>query len=268
MFSMVKVATWSKHFPIYAVPSLRSLVKFSAEVLRLLSADDTDMYHCNWPGYELAFLRCIRACTGGQQGPKLYYNHAGNVFAHDNDGAWFKHGDSPGYQPASIYTLTPAFQSHEGTPPPLVSSSCLALHEVLTTNMINPMLLPLPHSDDMDLIYPASIVEATSYILATKTAVGQGYKADWRWHVCPPEVMCAHCIKELINECAGTCNVNNIDYKAVQDDDSLSVISDQYQDEPTSPPIQHTAIACSTSHAEAPAPCCNTRGAAAMDLLT
>ncbi|KAG2048891.1 hypothetical protein BDR06DRAFT_1012544 [Suillus hirtellus] len=127
--------------------------------------------------------------------PKLYYNHTGNAFTRDNDGAWvshpgicntlttsdrscrFEHGNSPGYQPASTYALTPAFQSHEGTPPPFpASSSRLALHEVPTTNTINPMLLPLPHSDHMDLIYPASIVEGTSYILATKTAYAH-YKA-------------------------------------------------------------------------------------------
>ncbi|KAG2048890.1 hypothetical protein BDR06DRAFT_1012543 [Suillus hirtellus] len=64
--------------------------------------------------------------------------------------------------------------------------------------------------------------------------------------MCPPEVTCAHHIKELINECAGTHNLNDMDYEAVQDDDCLSVISDQYQEEPTSPPIQHTAIAHST----------------------
>ncbi|KAG1901616.1 uncharacterized protein F5891DRAFT_1187488 [Suillus fuscotomentosus] len=195
--------------------------------------------------------------------------------------------------------------------------------------MINPMLLPLPHSDDMDLIYPASIAEATGYIPATKTA-GAHCKAkaprakdvksllnivqdelplgQCRWQtvqvkfcqwakvkhrpeckltsletkfkqlvkttkptgdgVCPPEVTCAHHIEELINEHAGTCDLNNTDYKAVQDDDSLSVISDQYQDEPTPPPIQHTAIARSTPCAEAPAPRRNTRGAAATDLLT
>lgn len=74
-------------------------------------------------------------------------------------------------QPASTYALTPAFQSHEGTPSPFpASSSHLALREAPTTNTINPVLLPLPHSDDMDLIHPASIAEACSYIPATKTA--------------------------------------------------------------------------------------------------
>ncbi|KAG1734934.1 uncharacterized protein EDB91DRAFT_1083938 [Suillus paluster] len=116
--------------------------------------------------------------------PQLRYDQAGNALTRDNVGAWvshpgicqtlttdrsfwFEHGDS--YQAAFI----PAFQSHESTPPPLsASSSRLALRELLTTNtnMINPELVPLPHSDDMDLIDPASIAEACGYTPATKTA--------------------------------------------------------------------------------------------------
>lgn len=86
--------------------------------------------------------------------------------------------------------------------------------------------------------------------------------------MCPPEVTRAHRIEQLINERAGTRDLNDTDYDAMEDDDSLYVVSDQNQDERTSPPIQHTAIARSTPRAEAPAPRRNTRGAAATDLLT
>ncbi|KAG2062127.1 hypothetical protein BDR06DRAFT_1027266 [Suillus hirtellus] len=184
--------------------------------------------------------------------------------------------------------------------------------------MINPVLIPLPHSDDMDQIYPTSIVEATSYIPATKTA-GACHKAkaprakgkekenagysnakkcsqedrdednnytsldiksllnivkdklplsQHGWQTVQVKFcQWAKLVKTTKPTGDGTCNLNDMDYEAMQDDDSLSVISNQYQDEPTSPPIHHTAIARST-HAEALAPPCNTQGAAAIDLLT
>ncbi|KAG2147706.1 hypothetical protein DEU56DRAFT_909672 [Suillus clintonianus] len=72
--------------------------------------------------------------------------------------------------------------------------------------------------------------------------------------MCPPEVTHAHHIEQLINECAGICDLHDTDYDAIEDDDSHSVTSNQIQDERASPPIQHTAVA----HTEAPVPHCNT----------
>jgi hypothetical protein len=88
--------------------------------------------------------------------------------------------------------------------------------------------------------------------------------------VCPPEVTRAHRIDQLINERAGTRDLEDKDFDAIEDDDDHSVASDQIQDEldRTSPPIQHTALARSTARTEAPVPRRNARGAAATDLLT
>jgi hypothetical protein len=74
--------------------------------------------------------------------------------------------------------------------------------------------------------------------------------------VCPPEVTCAHRIDQLINKCAGTRDLEDKDFDAIEDNDDHSVASDQIQDELdcTSPPIQHTALACSTAHTKAPVP--------------
>ncbi|KAG2085579.1 uncharacterized protein F5147DRAFT_553276, partial [Suillus discolor] len=89
--------------------------------------------------------------------------------------------------------------------------------------------------------------------------------------VCPPEVTCAHCIDQLINERAGTRDLDDMDFDDIEDNDgNHSVVSDQFQDEldHTSPLIQHTALACSTARTEAPISRRNARGAAATDLLT
>ncbi|KAG1723958.1 hypothetical protein EDB19DRAFT_1644979, partial [Suillus lakei] len=88
--------------------------------------------------------------------------------------------------------------------------------------------------------------------------------------VCPPEVTRAHCIDQLINEHAGMCDLDDMDFDDIEDNDNHSVISNQIQDEldHTSPPIQHTALARSTARTEAPILHRNARGAAATDLLT
>ncbi|KAJ8588986.1 hypothetical protein M405DRAFT_881852 [Rhizopogon salebrosus TDB-379] len=84
--------------------------------------------------------------------------------------------------------------------------------------------------------------------------------------VCPPEVKRAHQIDGLINERAGTRDLNDTDFDA-NDDDSWTVMSDHDDPDNTSPPVQHTAVARSTPRTEAPAPRRNARGVA-TDLLT
>ncbi|KAG2076066.1 hypothetical protein BDR04DRAFT_994548, partial [Suillus decipiens] len=58
--------------------------------------------------------------------------------------------------------------------------------------------------------------------------------------VCPPEVTCALHIDQLINECTGTHDLDDMDFNGIEDDDNHSIVSDPIQDESdhTSPPIQ------------------------------
>ncbi|KIK34173.1 hypothetical protein CY34DRAFT_17907 [Suillus luteus UH-Slu-Lm8-n1] len=87
--------------------------------------------------------------------------------------------------------------------------------------------------------------------------------------VCPPEVTRAHHIDQLINKHAGTHDLDDMDFDDIEDNNDHSILSDQIQDklDCTSPSIQHTTLACSTAHTEAPIPHRNARGAAATDLL-
>ncbi|KAG1730229.1 uncharacterized protein EDB91DRAFT_1006601, partial [Suillus paluster] len=66
--------------------------------------------------------------------------------------------------------------------------------------------------------------------------------------VCPPEVSRAHEIDHLINECAGTHDVNDMDLE--DDDNGLSLVSAHESPHP----VQHTAVARSVP-TEAPVPC-------------
>ncbi|KAG1801196.1 uncharacterized protein BJ212DRAFT_1487734 [Suillus subaureus] len=52
--------------------------------------------------------------------------------------------------------------------------------------------------------------------------------------VCPPDVTCALRIDQLINECAGTCDLDDMDFDTIEDDDNHSVVSNEIniQDEP------------------------------------
>jgi len=85
--------------------------------------------------------------------------------------------------------------------------------------------------------------------------------------VCPPEVTRAHQIDGLINERAGTRDLNDTDFDT--NDDDSAVMSDHDDPENTSPPgVQHTAVARSTPRTEAPATRRNARGMATADLLT
>ncbi|KAG2144484.1 hypothetical protein DEU56DRAFT_754155 [Suillus clintonianus] len=77
--------------------------------------------------------------------------------------------------------------------------------------------------------------------------------------VCPPDVTRAHYIDSLINERAGTCDLNDEDF---DDQDAGSHTDSSSQDEP-----QHVAVARAT-RTDAPVPRCNARGAAASELLT
>ncbi|KAG1726200.1 uncharacterized protein EDB91DRAFT_1254461, partial [Suillus paluster] len=93
--------------------------------------------------------------------------------------------------------------------------------------------------------------------------------------VCPPQVTHAHHIDHLINERAGTHDLNHLDFNAFENENiddnnnnNHSVASDQDEPYHASPPIQHTAIVRSTAHTDAPIPRHNARGAAATDLLT
>jgi hypothetical protein len=74
--------------------------------------------------------------------------------------------------------------------------------------------------------------------------------------VCPPDVTRAHEIDALINERAGTRDLNDLDFDAdASQDDSCNV----------SPPIKHTAVTQATC-TDAPVP--RRQGAAASELLT
>lgn len=85
--------------------------------------------------------------------------------------------------------------------------------------------------------------------------------------VCPPAVKRAKQIDELINERAGTRDLNDTDFDA---NDSHSATSEPDDPDNASPPIQHTAVARSAHRtlADASVPRRNARGAAATDLLT
>jgi hypothetical protein len=74
--------------------------------------------------------------------------------------------------------------------------------------------------------------------------------------VCPPDVTRAHEINALINECAGTRDLNDLDFDAdASQDDSCNV----------SLPIEHTTVTRAT-RTDAPVP--HHRGAATSELLT
>ncbi|KAG1868350.1 hypothetical protein DFJ58DRAFT_723609 [Suillus subalutaceus] len=74
--------------------------------------------------------------------------------------------------------------------------------------------------------------------------------------VCPPDVTRAHEIDALINERAGTRDLNDSDFDADNSHDDLRNAT---------PPIEHTAVTRAT-RTDAPVPRC--RGAAASELLT
>lgn len=74
--------------------------------------------------------------------------------------------------------------------------------------------------------------------------------------VCPPDVTRAHEIDALINERAGTRDLNDSDFDADNSHDDLRNIT---------PPIEHTAVTRAT-RTDAPVP--RRRGAAASELLT
>ncbi|KAG1732841.1 hypothetical protein EDD22DRAFT_762156, partial [Suillus occidentalis] len=74
--------------------------------------------------------------------------------------------------------------------------------------------------------------------------------------VCPPDVTRAHEIDALINERAGTRDLNDSDFDADNSHDDLRNVS---------PPIEHTAVTHAT-RTDAPVP--RRRGAAASELLT
>ncbi|KAG1724340.1 hypothetical protein EDB19DRAFT_1834200 [Suillus lakei] len=79
------------------------------------------------------------------------------------------------YKESGAYTLGPAkFASH--TDPPSPSSSCIVMHQVLSNGVIDPVLLPLPDTGDLDLTDAVTIAEACGYIPAAKTA-GSSCKA-------------------------------------------------------------------------------------------
>ncbi|KAG2079009.1 hypothetical protein BDR04DRAFT_1166016 [Suillus decipiens] len=312
--------------------------------------------------------------------PELRYNDAGNAFVRNEVGAWVPH---PGickfstllciehrepklsvssYQSPGTYALsTPAnFKSKEDATPPLVSGSHIALCQVVPNHMIDPALLPLPDSGDLDLTDAVTIAKAYGHALVAKTAgsccQAKGLKgkgkdkenvasanskkhsqedadADDEVHaqrghpqgsnnymtsdiktlldmavhvkfcqwakvnrqperkvslletkfkqlvkttkpmgdsVCPPEVTHALHIDQLINERTGTHDLDDMDFDGIEDDNNHSIVSDLIQDESdrTSPPIQFTAVACSTTCTEALVPHHNVQGAAATELLT
>lgn len=74
-------------------------------------------------------------------------------------------------QPASTYALsTPAeFNSSEGTPPPVSSSSRLPLRQA-GNEVIDPALIPLPKTSDKSLTDPSTIAEARGYMPAARGA--------------------------------------------------------------------------------------------------
>ncbi|KAG2337596.1 hypothetical protein BDR05DRAFT_1004929 [Suillus weaverae] len=97
------------------------------------------------------------------------------------------------------------------------------------------------------------VVHANSIETKFKQPTGDG--------VCPPDVTRAHQIDALINERAGTCDLNDADYDNNHDDDDTHSVSPE-PDEP-----QHVAVTKAT-HTKAPVPRHNARGDAAAELLT
>ncbi|KAF9228947.1 hypothetical protein BS17DRAFT_763592 [Gyrodon lividus] len=82
---------------------------------------------------------------------------------------------------------------------------------------------------------------------------------------CPPEVTHAHHIDSLINEHAGTCDLEDSDFNDAGDTNRKTDNSSNEEDEPK--PECHTAVACSLRTEDPPAHC-NAPGAAAADLMT
>ncbi|KAG1720098.1 hypothetical protein EDB19DRAFT_1836200 [Suillus lakei] len=118
--------------------------------------------------------------------PELRYSDAGNTYARNNVGAWVPHpgicnsqilkfvqaltSQWPFHKESGTYALGPAkFASH--TDPPSPSSSCIVIHQVPSNNVIDPVLLPLPDNDDLDLTDAVTIAEACGYIPAARKQV-------------------------------------------------------------------------------------------------
>ncbi|KAG2343749.1 hypothetical protein BDR05DRAFT_999671 [Suillus weaverae] len=80
--------------------------------------------------------------------------------------------------------------------------------------------------------------------------------------VCPPDVTRAHELNVCINERAGTCDLNNSDFDA--NDDELSC-DDQAVKVRSMSPLKHTAVTRAT-RTDAPVPC--RQGAASSELLS
>ncbi|KAG2346650.1 hypothetical protein BDR05DRAFT_945656 [Suillus weaverae] len=109
--------------------------------------------------------------------PELCYNDASNAFVCDNVGAWVPH---PGIcnaltsrqsfrMESGTYALSPAkFTSVADSPSP--STSCIVICQVPSNNIIDPVLLPLPDSGNLDLTDAVTIVEAHGHIPAAKMA--------------------------------------------------------------------------------------------------
>ncbi|KAG2049005.1 hypothetical protein BDR06DRAFT_975589 [Suillus hirtellus] len=128
------------------------------------------MYHCDWPGY--------KGCSNDYKHLESFMHPIVGVFKTYKSMHWrttsqyssyykLLHLIGPvGSNMATVQVISlPVPQRHI-----FILPGGLALHEAPTTNTINPVLIPLPHSDNMDLIHPTSIAEACGYILATKRA--------------------------------------------------------------------------------------------------
>ncbi|KAG2153660.1 uncharacterized protein EDB93DRAFT_1248562 [Suillus bovinus] len=231
--------------------------------------------------------------------PELCYNEASNTYAHNNIGAWVPHpgicnafmSHQPFHMETGTYALGPAkFASQTDSPSP---SSCVNMHQVPGNNAIDPALLPLPDTSDLDLMDAITIAEAHDYIAAAKTAnvncllnmvKDELPLANWAKvnhqpshkitllelvktmkptgdSICPPQVICAHHIDHLINKHAETYDLNDLDFENENinnnNNNNHSIVSDQDEPYCASPLIQHTAIARSTAHTETPIPHCN-----------
>ncbi|KAG2071762.1 hypothetical protein BDR04DRAFT_1117436 [Suillus decipiens] len=160
--------------------------------------------------------------------------------------------------PGTYALSTPAnFKSKEEAMPPLV----------VPNHMIDPALLPLPDSGDLDLTDAVTIVKAHGHALVAKTAgschqakglkgkdiktlldmvhqelpLGQhGWQAvhvrfcQWakvnKW----PEHKVSSLetkFKQHINEHAGTRDLDDMDFNGIEDDDNHSIVSDPIHDE-------------------------------------
>ncbi|KAG1828588.1 hypothetical protein DFJ58DRAFT_849021 [Suillus subalutaceus] len=89
--------------------------------------------------------------------PELRYNDAGNAFACNNVGAWVPH---PGI--CNALTSQRSFRMES-----VLASLCARCQG---NDVINPVLLPLPDSGDLDLTDAITIAEARGHIPAAKTA--------------------------------------------------------------------------------------------------